>query len=55
MILLLKPSATCGAKELVIIADNLDRIGLIPRENGKTNHDEIFIDHSSQMCRLAAM
>jgi hypothetical protein len=41
------------AKELVIIADNLDRIGLIPREDGKTNHDEIFIDHSSQMCRLA--
>lgn len=41
------------AKELVIIADNLDRIGLIPRDNGKTNHDEIFIDHSSQMCRLA--
>jgi hypothetical protein len=40
------------AKELVIIADNLDRIQLIPRENGKTNHDEIFIDHSSQMCRL---
>ncbi|MEM6518957.1 MAG: ATP-binding protein [Cyanobacteria bacterium P01_C01_bin.70] len=41
-----------AAEELVIIADNLDRIGLIPRENGKTNHDEIFIDHSSQMCRL---
>ena len=41
------------AQELVIIADNLDRIGLIPRENGKNNHDEIFIDHSSQMCRLA--
>jgi hypothetical protein len=41
------------AKELVIIADNLDRIGLTPRDNGKTNHDEIFIDHSSQMCRLA--
>ncbi len=41
------------AQELVIIADNLDRIGLIPRDNGTTNHDEIFIDHSSQMCRLA--
>jgi hypothetical protein len=41
------------AKELVVIADNLDRIGLIPRENGKTNHDQIFIDYSSQMCRLA--
>lgn len=41
------------AHELVIIADNLDRIGLIPREGGKTNHDEIFIDHSSQMCQLA--
>jgi Cdc6-like AAA superfamily ATPase len=41
------------AKELVIIADNLDRIGLTPRDNGKTNHDEIFIDHSSQMCQLA--
>jgi hypothetical protein len=41
------------AKELVIIADNLDRIGLTPRDNGKTNHDDIFIDHSSQMCQLA--
>lgn len=41
------------AQEVVIITDNLDRIGLIPRDNGKTNHDEIFIDHSSQMCRLA--
>lgn len=41
------------AQELVIIADNLDRIGLMPRDNGKTNHDEIFLDHSSQMCKLA--
>jgi hypothetical protein len=40
------------SKELVIIADNLDRIGLVVREDGKTNHDDIFIDHSSQMCRL---
>ncbi|NEQ46598.1 MAG: ATP-binding protein [Leptolyngbya sp. SIOISBB] len=42
------------AEELVIIADNLDRI--IPTkvdEDGKTNHDEIFIDYSSQMCQLA--
>jgi BarA-like signal transduction histidine kinase len=35
-----------------VIADNLDRIGLIRQEDGKTNHDEIFIDYSSQMCRL---
>ena len=41
------------AQELVIIADNLDRIGLVARDNGKTNYDEIFIDHGSQMCRLA--
>lgn len=40
------------AKELVIIADNLDRIGIVSRDDGKTNHDTIFIDHSSQMCRL---
>ncbi|MEM6839907.1 MAG: AAA family ATPase [Cyanobacteria bacterium P01_C01_bin.120] len=38
--------------KLVIIADNLDRIGLIPRDSGKTNHDEIFIEYSSQMRRL---
>lgn len=42
-----------AARELVVIADNLDRIGLIRQEDGKTNHDEIFIDYSSQMCRLA--
>lgn len=42
-----------AARELVVIADNLDRIGLIRQDDGKTNHDEIFIDYSSQMCRLA--
>ncbi|MGD1862693.1 MAG: hypothetical protein ACFB0E_22320 [Leptolyngbyaceae cyanobacterium] len=41
------------AKELVIIADNLDRIvPTTPREDGKNNHDEIFIDYGSQMCGL---
>jgi hypothetical protein len=33
-----------GKSQLVVIADNLDRIAPIPQDNGRTNHDEIFLD-----------
>ena len=35
--------------KLVVIADNLDRIPPVTKENGNNNHDEIFIDHSVQL------
>jgi energy-coupling factor transporter ATP-binding protein EcfA2 len=38
-----------GKKRIVVIADNLDRITLIEREKGKTNHDEIFLDREAQL------
>jgi hypothetical protein len=41
-----------GASNLVVIADNLDRIVPMPRDNGRTNHDDIFIDHSELMKKL---
>jgi len=41
-----------GASKLVVIADNLDRIVPMPRDNGRTNHDDIFIDHSELMKKL---
>ena len=36
-------------KKLAIIVDNLDRIAPIKRENGRNNHDEIFLDRSEQL------
>lgn len=36
-------------KKLVLIADGLEKITPISREGGRTNHDEIFIDRSSQL------
>lgn len=36
-------------KKLVLIADGLEKITLITREGGRTNHDEIFIDRSTQL------
>jgi len=42
-----------GAAKLVVIADNLDRIVLMPRDNGRTNYDNIFIDHSELMKKLS--
>jgi hypothetical protein len=41
-----------GTSKLVVIADNLDRIVPISKENGRTNHDDIFIDHSELMKKL---
>ena len=38
-----------GKTHLVAIADNLDRIGLIPQEHERTNHDEIFLDRAQQL------
>ncbi|MEO1522200.1 MAG: ATP-binding protein [Cyanobacteria bacterium J06633_2] len=41
-----------GKSKLVVIADNLDRIVPSPRDDGKTNHDEIFIDRSGQLRKI---
>ena len=38
-----------GKSQLVVIADNLDRIVPIPQDNGRTNHDEIFLERSQQL------
>ena len=38
--------------KLVVIVDNLDRIVPIYRENGRSNHEEIFIDYNSQLTSL---
>lgn len=38
--------------KLVVIADNLDRIVPVFRENGRTNHEEIFLDYYSQLTAL---
>jgi hypothetical protein len=38
-----------GKSELVVIADNLDRIVINPQEEGRTNHDEIFLDREGQL------
>lgn len=39
--------------ELVVIADNLDRIVPIIQDDGRTNHEQIFIDRSEQLCALS--
>ena len=41
-----------GFSQLVIMADNLDRIVPIIQENGRNNHDEIFLDRSEQLKAL---
>jgi len=38
--------------KLVVIADGLEKVTLISREGGRTNHDEIFIDRSEQLKSL---
>ncbi|MGB3511142.1 MAG: ATP-binding protein [Microcoleaceae cyanobacterium] len=38
-----------SAYELVIIADSLDRIVPIVQPDGRSNHDEIFVDRSAQL------
>ncbi|HAX86613.1 MAG TPA: pilus assembly protein PilB [Cyanobacteria bacterium UBA11370] len=41
-----------GKTQLVIIADNLDRIVPIFRDNGRSNHEEIFLDRHEQLKAL---
>ncbi len=41
-----------GTDKLVVIADNLDRIVPVPRDDGRSNHDEIFLDRCGQLRRL---
>lgn len=36
-------------KQLVVIVDNLDRIVPMRRDDGRSNHEEIFIDRSEQL------
>lgn len=38
-----------GKHKLVVIADNLDRIVPVLGENGRTNHDDIFLERSGQL------
>ncbi|MEA5448742.1 ATP-binding protein [Leptolyngbya sp. CCNP1308] len=38
-----------GKTQLVVIADNLDRIVPVYEDNGRSNHDEIFLDRSDQL------
>lgn len=38
--------------KLLVIADNLDRIVPIFRENGRSNHEEIFLDRHEQLKAL---
>lgn len=41
-----------GYSELVLIADSLDRIVPITKENNQTNHEQIFLDRSEQLQAL---
>lgn len=41
-----------GYSQLVILADNLDRIVPITQEDGRSNHEHIFIDRSEQLQAL---
>jgi uncharacterized protein YgiM (DUF1202 family) len=39
-------------KKLVVIADNLDRIVFVTRDNGRSSHEEIFLDRHEQLKAL---
>ncbi|MEA5555352.1 ATP-binding protein [Nodularia spumigena] len=47
-----KKNLPSGYSQLVLIADNLDRIVPIPQEGGRSNHEQIFIDRSGQLQEL---
>ena len=47
-----KQKLPVGKTKLVVIADNLDRIVPIRLEDGRNNHDEIFIDRCEQLKNL---
>ncbi|NJM76092.1 MAG: hypothetical protein HC852_10230 [Acaryochloridaceae cyanobacterium RU_4_10] len=36
-------------QRLVVIADGLEKVTLVPKDGGRTNHDEIFIDRAEQL------
>jgi hypothetical protein len=36
-------------QRLVVIADGLEKVTLVTKSGGRTNHDEIFIDHAEQL------
>ncbi len=42
-----------GKTKLAMIVDNLDRIPIDFRDNGRSNHEEIFLDRSEQLKGLA--
>ncbi|MFB8789920.1 MAG: hypothetical protein U7123_13970 [Potamolinea sp.] len=42
-----------GYTQILIIADNLDRIVPVVQGDGRTNHDHIFIDRNEQLKALA--
>ncbi len=41
-----------GAKRIVLIVDNLDRVVLKGLDSGRTSHDELFIEHGEQLRSL---
>ncbi len=41
-----------GKRDLVVMADNLDRITPVDRTDGRTNHDEIFLDRADSLKAL---
>lgn len=41
-----------GGSKLIVVADNLDRIVPVSRADGRSNHDEIFLDRSGQLRAL---
>ncbi|MBO1058452.1 MAG: ATP-binding protein [Dolichospermum sp. JUN01] len=47
-----KKNLPSGYNELVLIADNLDRIVPVTKADNRSNHDEIFIDRNEQLKNL---
>lgn len=47
-----KNNLPSGYSQLVLIADNLDRIVPIAQEDGRSNHEQIFLDRSEQLQAL---
>jgi hypothetical protein len=47
-----KKSLASNYAQLVVIADNLDRIVSVIQEDGRSNHEHIFIDRSEQLKAL---
>jgi len=47
-----KKTLPSGTTKIVLIVDNLDRIAPIYQENGRSNHEEIFLDRNEQLKAL---